>query len=75
MPTVCDRSINISCMLTFQQIQETHAKKVCHKYRSVIKKMKEGGSNKYKKKIKELPGSVADAAKGLCRTILRYKGK
>lgn len=37
--------------------------------------MKEGGSNKYKKKIKELPGSVADAAKGLCRKILRYKGK
>ncbi|XP_052693613.1 transient receptor potential cation channel subfamily M member-like 2 [Crassostrea angulata] len=56
-----------------KQIQETHAKKVCHKYRSIIKKMKEGGSNKYKKKIKELPGSVADAAKGLCRKILRYK--
>lgn len=75
MPTVCDRSINTICMLTFQQIQETNAKKVCHKYRSVIKKMKEDGRNKYKEKIKKLPASVADAAKGLCRKILRYKGK
>lgn len=37
--------------------------------------MKEDGRNKYKEKIKKLPGSVADAAKGLCRKILRYKGK
>ena len=38
---------------------------------------KDGESQKVKslKEIKNLPRDLADAAKGLCRKILRYKGK
>lgn len=38
---------------------------------------KEGENKKVKRlaKIKDLPKDLADAAKGLCRKILRYKGK
>lgn len=38
---------------------------------------KDGESQKVKslEEIKDLPTDLADAAKGLCRKILRYKGK
>lgn len=59
----------------WQQIQEKHAKRLCHKYRSVMEKIRKGGNKKkYLSKIKKLHDSVADSAKGLCRQILRYKG-
>ena len=59
----------------WQQIQEKHAKRLCHKYRSVMEKIRKGGNKKkYISKIKTLHDSVADSAKGLCRQILRYKG-
>lgn len=38
---------------------------------------KDGETKKIERlaKIKDLPKDLADAAKGLCRKILRYKGK
>lgn len=63
----------------FQQIEEDHAKKVCHKYRSKVLKMnkkREEDQQKYlADKIEELHNPVAKSAKGLCRKILRYKGE
>ncbi|XP_056002348.1 uncharacterized protein LOC125661864 isoform X2 [Ostrea edulis] len=72
-----------------KQIQEDHAKKLCHKYRSVMKKLKKAKEEekdneeqekakkkvkKYRKKMRKIHNSVAEAAKGLCRKSLRYKG-
>lgn len=60
-----------------KQIEEDHAKKVCHKYRSKVLKMnkkREEDQQKYlADKIEELHNPVAKSAKGLCRKILRYK--
>ncbi|XP_062596063.1 transient receptor potential cation channel subfamily M member-like 2 [Saccostrea cucullata] len=64
-----------------KQIQETHAKRLCNKHRSLQRKIKkakdkhnEKDRKKYEKKRDSLHDSVAEAAKGLCRKILRYKG-
>ncbi|XP_078329885.1 transient receptor potential cation channel subfamily M member-like 2 [Crassostrea virginica] len=59
-----------------KQILESEAEILCHKYRSVMDKIsKDGESQKVKslEEIKDLPRDLADAAKGLCRKILRYK--
>ncbi|XP_062589311.1 transient receptor potential cation channel subfamily M member-like 2 [Saccostrea cucullata] len=60
-----------------KQIEGEHAKNLCHKHRSYIKKLKETTDTKkiekYTEKTTKLHTSVADAAKGLCRKILRYK--
>lgn len=69
----------IFAIYLFQQIEEDHAKKVCHKYRSKVLKMnkkREEDQQKYlADKIEELHNPVAKSAKGLCRKILRYKGE
>lgn len=61
-----------------QQIQEKQAKKLCHEYRSMMKKrIKHDNPQKAKyivEELTELSVSVADAATGLCRKLLRYKG-
>lgn len=61
-----------------QQIQEKQAKKLCHEYRSMMKKrIKHGNPQNAKciiEELTELSVSVADAATGLCRKLLRYKG-
>lgn len=64
--------------LLFQQIQEKEARNVCHTYKCLLKKKKKNG-NEWKKREHEndfnvLPVTVADAAKKLCRSILRYEG-
>lgn len=68
----------IYAIYLFQQIEEDHAKKVCHKYRSKVLKMNEKKKEDQQKyladKIEELHNPVATSAKGLCRKILRYKG-
>lgn len=59
-----------------QQIQETHAKTMCHKYNNLVNKIEDKEKKnkaKYFKKLKELQPTVANAATGLCRKILRYK--
>lgn len=60
-----------------KQIEEEHAKKVCHKYKSKLMKMnskKEEDKQKYlEKKIQELHQPVAKSAEALCRKILRYQ--
>lgn len=60
-----------------KQIQETHAKQLCHEYKEMRRKQAKSLSNDdhYKKERVELSKSVADAATGLCRKMLRYKGK
>lgn len=71
--------IIIQSALFFQQIEEKHAKRMCHKYRSKVMKMnskKEGEQQKYiEEKIEELHQPVAKSAEVLCREILRYEGK
>lgn len=61
-----------------QQIQEKQAKKLCHEYRSMMKKRIKHGNQQNAKyiveELSELSVSVADAATGLCRKLLRYKG-
>lgn len=61
-----------------QQIQETQAKKLCHEYRSMMRKRIKHGNPQEAKyivdELTELSVSVADAARGLCRKMLRYKG-
>ncbi|XP_056002332.1 uncharacterized protein LOC130049150 isoform X2 [Ostrea edulis] len=76
-----------------KQIQEKDAKKLCYKYRSLMKKLKKAkeksnddkkekdnkrkkpkkSAEDYEQKKLELNNSVAEAAKDLCRKILRYK--
>eukprot|EP00105_Crassostrea_gigas_P038065 XP_019922213.1 PREDICTED: uncharacterized protein LOC105326905 isoform X5 [Crassostrea gigas] len=60
-----------------KQIQEKQAKKLCHEYRSMMKKrIKHGNPQNAKyivEELTELSVSVADAATGLCRKLLRYK--
>lgn len=69
----------ICAIFFFQQIEENHAKKVCHKYRSKVlkmnKKKKEDQQKYLADKVEELHNPVAKSAKGLCRKILRYKGE
>lgn len=63
----------------FQQIEEKHAKRMCHKYRCKVIKMnskKVGEQQKYiEEKIEELHLPVAKSAEALCREILRYEGE
>uniref|UniRef100_K1QH82 Transient receptor potential cation channel subfamily M member 8 n=1 Tax=Magallana gigas TaxID=29159 RepID=K1QH82_MAGGI len=60
-----------------QQIEEKHAKRMCHKYRCKVIKMnskKVGEQQKYiEEKIEELHLPVAKSAEALCREILRYE--
>ncbi|XP_052693640.1 transient receptor potential cation channel subfamily M member 2-like [Crassostrea angulata] len=60
-----------------KQIQETQAKKLCHEYRSMMRKRIKHGNPQEAKyivdELTELSVSVADAARGLCRKMLRYK--
>nr|XP_034321515.1 transient receptor potential cation channel subfamily M member 2-like [Crassostrea gigas] len=60
-----------------KQIQEKQAKKLCHEYRSMMKKRIKHGNQQNAKyiveELSELSVSVADAATGLCRKLLRYK--
>lgn len=68
-----------------KQIQETHAKQLCHEFKDMKKKQREKISeanndlNKenddLEKKTTKLSKYVADAATGLCRKMLRYRGK
>ncbi|XP_061190896.1 transient receptor potential cation channel subfamily M member 8-like [Saccostrea echinata] len=65
-----------------KQIQETHAKRLCNKHRSLLRKIKKAKDKhndkdreKYEDQRDNLHDSVAEAAKGLCRKILRYKSK
>lgn len=64
-------------LVILQQIQETHAKTMCHKYNNLVNKIEEKtgkkDKEKYFKKLKKLQPTVANAATGLCRKILRYK--
>ncbi|XP_065938117.1 transient receptor potential cation channel subfamily M member-like 2 isoform X1 [Magallana gigas] len=60
-----------------KQIEEKHAKRMCHKYRCKVIKMnskKVGEQQKYiEEKIEELHLPVAKSAEALCREILRYE--
>nr|XP_022311194.1 uncharacterized protein LOC111116490 [Crassostrea virginica] len=61
-----------------KQIHESQAKQLCHKYRSISTKSKKKDLNatkksKYEKKIDKLQTTVQQAARGLCRKILRYQ--
>nr|XP_034319464.1 transient receptor potential cation channel subfamily M member-like 2 [Crassostrea gigas] len=66
-----------------KQIQETHAKQLCHEFKDMKKKQREKISeanndlNKenddLEKKTTKLSKYVADAATGLCRKMLRYR--
>lgn len=58
------------CHTFSKQIQETQAKTLCQE---VKEKTNEKQSSK--SDSTNLPRSVADAARGLCREMLRYKGK
>lgn len=60
----------------FQQIQEKEARHVCHTYKCLKKKKngKKCKQDEQKIDFDILPVTVADAAKKLCRSILRYKG-
>lgn len=49
---------------------------MCHKYNNLVNKIEDKEKKnkaKYFKKLKELQPTVANAATGLCRKILRYK--
>lgn len=64
-------------MLFLKQIQVKKAKKICHRYKCLMEKKKNGGDKwkkKQKKKLKKLPKSVTKASRHLCRKLLRYKG-
>lgn len=58
-----------------KQIQETHAKQLCHEYKNMRRIQTNSESNDDHKKKVKLSKSVADAATGLCRKMLRYRGK
>lgn len=63
----------------WQQIHESQAKQLCHKYRNISTKKKDPEiagekKSKYEKKIVELQTTVQKAARSLCRKILRYQG-
>lgn len=61
-------------LVILQQIQETHAKTMCHKYNNLVNKIEEKkDKEKYFEKLEKLQPTVANAATGLCRKILRYK--
>lgn len=53
-----------------QQIEETQAKTLCQEF-----KEKKNEKESAESDCKNLPRSVANAARGLCREMLRYKGK
>lgn len=56
-----------------KQIEESRARILCQSYKDIMER-KRKFNNGNKKQSKELTISVADAAKGLCREMLRYKG-
>lgn len=55
------------CHTFSKQIQETQAKTLCQE----VKEKK----NEKQSSESDSPRPVADAARGLCREMLRYKGK
>lgn len=62
-----------------QQIKEKEARNVCHTYKCLLKKKKKNKNqwkkDEHKEYFNDLPFSVANAAKKLCRSSLCYKGK
>lgn len=62
-----------------QQIREKEARNVCHTYKCLLKKKNENNNqwkkDEHEKYFNDLPFSVPNAAKKLCRSSLRYKGK
>lgn len=74
-------SVSFKFFFSLQQIQEKQAKKLFSDYKVMTKeRCKEGEEwdKNHKKEINELPFAVAEAAKELCCSILRYeksKGK
>lgn len=56
------------CHTFSKQIQETQAKTLCQEVKEKKNEKQSSGSD-------DLPRPVADAARGLCREMLRYKGK
>lgn len=61
-----------------QQIQESQAEILCHGYKAIRRTtIKHGNPQEAKNtvdELTELSESVAYAATGLCRKLLRYKG-